>query len=578
MTSSWPANGFRLAARRRQQLTAVLAVTALVLVGCSSKSSKNDGTGKGGPHRGGTLTLLAPADPGSVDPAINYGTFWAQLILTNDGLLAFKKVGGVAGTEIVPDLATDVPTATDGGKTYEFHLRKGIKYSDGSDLKASDFKNTIERMFKVNGPTTVGFYSVFVGADKCLATPATCDLSPGIVTDDAAGTITVHLNAPDPEFFDKLALPFAFVVPPNSPNTDAGTKPLGGTGPYMFAEYTSGRQVVLKRNPHFKVWSKDAQPDGYPDSIVLKLGLDLEAAVTQVENGQADGIINVPVFPPDRLNEISTKYAAQTHVNPATAIFFMTQNVNVAPFNNLQVRQAVNFATDRNALVKIVGGAKLAVPSCQVLPPNFPGYEQYCPYTINPASDGKGPWTGPDLAKAQALVDASGTKGMQITIVNPTIPQAQSFGLYFVGLLNKLGYKASQKLLSPPVADAFVKNSRNKVQMNLQVWYQDYPAASDFLNVLTGCGSFHPNSDANANVAEFCDKTIQAKMDKALALQSTDPAAANALWAEVDRDVTDAAPLVVAVNPKTVTFVSKRVQNFLYNPQWFWLLSQSWVK
>lgn len=559
-----------------------MGVTALVAAACTSGNTKTPATnatvGQGGNHRGGTITLLAPADPGSVDPAINYGTFWAQLILTNDGLVAFKKVAGVEGTKIVPDLATDVPTPTDGGKTYVFHVRSGIKYSDGTSLKASDFKNTFERMFKVNGPATAGFFSVFVGADKCLAQAATCDLSQGIAADDAAGTLTFHLVRPDPEFLDKLALPFAFVVPPTAPNKDAGTHPLPGTGPYKFTEYTSGRQVVLARNANFKEWSKDAQPDGYPDSIVLKLGLDLEAGITQVENGQADGIVNVPVFPPDRLNEVSTKYAGQTHVNPATAIFFMTQNVNVPPFNNRMVRQAVNFATDRNALVKIVGGPKLAVPSCQVLPPNFPGYKPYCPYTIDPAPDGSGPWKGPDMAKAQQLVDASGTKGMKVTIVNPTIPQAQSFGLYFVGLLNKLGYQASQKLLAPPVADAFVKNSRNKVQMNLQVWYQDYPAASDFLNVLTGCGSFHPNSDANANVAEFCDHKIQADMDKALELQNTDPDAANKLWAQIDRQVTDEAPLVVAVNPKTLTFVSKRVQNFLYNPQWFWLIAQSWVK
>ncbi len=559
--------------------SAALGLTALIAVACSSpKTSNNNGKGTKGGHRGGTITLLAPADPGSVDPAINYGTFWAQLILTNDGLVAFKKVDGVEGTKIVADLATDVPAPTDGGKTYTFHLRKGIKYSDGTSLKASDFKNTFERMFKVNGPTTAGFYSVFVGADKCLAKGATCDLSEGIVADDSAGTLTFHLTAPDPEFFDKLALPFAFVVPPSAPNKDAGIHPLPGTGPYKFTEYTPGRQVVLVRNPNFKEWSKDAQPEGYPDSIVLKLGLDLEAEITQVENAQADGIVNVPVLPPDRLNEISTKYAAQTHVQPATAIFYMTMNVNVAPFNNVQVRQAVNFATDRNALVKINGGPKLAVPSCQVLPPNFPGYKQYCPYTINPAANGEGPWTGPDLAKAQQLVDASGTKGMKVTIVNPNIPQAASFGLYFVGVLNKLGYQASQKLLSPPVADAFVKNSQNKVQMNLQVWYQDYPAASDFLNVLTGCGSFHPNSDANANVAEFCDRAIQADMDRALALQGSDPTAASDLWAQVDRKVTDQAPWVVGVNPKTVTFVSKRIKNFLYNPQWFWLIDQSWVK
>lgn len=565
-----------------RRTTAAVGLTVLFAAACTSGNTKtadnNAKVGKAGTHRGGTITLLAPADPGSVDPAINYGTFWAQLIVTNDGLVAFKKAAGTAGNEIVPDLATEVPKPTDGGRTYVFNLRKGIKYSDGTTLKASDFKNVFERMFKVNGPTTAGFYSVFVGADQCLKRAATCDLSQGIVTDDSAATVTFRLVRPDPEFLPKLALPFAFAVPPSAPNKDVGIKPLPGTGPYKFTDYTPGRQVRLERNPYFKQWSRDAQPDGYPGAILLKLGLDLEAEITQVENNQADGIVNVPVLPPDRLNELSSKYADQTHVNPATAIFYMTMNTRVAPFNDVRVRQAVNYAADRNALVKIGGGPQLAVPTCQMLPPNFPGYKQYCPYTANPAANGEGPWTAPDLAKAQQLVDASGTKGMKVTIVNPNIPQAQSFGLYFVSLLNKLGYQASQKLLAPPVANPFASNSRNKVQMNLQVWYQDYPAASDFLNVLTGCGSFHPNSDANANFAEFCDLKIQAEMDRALSLQATDPGSANDVWSQVDRAVTDQAPEVVMYNPKTITFVSKRVQNFLYNPQWFWLIDQSWVR
>ncbi len=551
--------------------------SAIGLAACGGGSSPKP-SGHTSGHQGGTAVVLAPANPGTADPALNTGTLWAQLIDTNDGLVAFNKVGGMQGTKIVADLATAVPAPSDGGRTYAFHVRPGIRYSNGTMLKASDFTNVFDRMFKVNGPTTSTFYSGIVGAAQCLKHASTCDLSKGIVADDAAGTVAFHLSQPDPEFLDKLALPYAFAVPPSAPNKDVGTSPLPGTGPYEFVQYTPNQQMRLVRNPYFKPWSVAAQPPGYPNQMLIKFGLSLEADVTQVENNQADGILSTTGLPTDRLNEISTRFASQTHVDPVPAIFYMALNTRVAPFNDVHVRQALNYATDRNAAVKVVGGPRLAVPSCQILPPNFPGYQPYCPYTANPAVGGRGAWTGPDVAKAKQLISASHTQGMKVTIVNPNVPLGQATGLYFVSLLNQLGYKATLKQLAPAVQDPLVKNSRNKVQMSFQVWYLDYPAASDFLNVLMGCGSFHPNSDANQNVAEFCDSKIQSDMNRALAAQLTNPNAADQLWAQVDREVTDQAPEIVMFNPKVVNFVSHRVGNFVANPQWQWLIDQSWVQ
>ncbi|MCA1680928.1 MAG: ABC transporter substrate-binding protein, partial [Actinobacteria bacterium] len=170
------------------------------------------------------------------------------------------------------------------------------------------------------------------------------------------------------------------------------------------------------------------------------------------------------------------------------------------------------------------------------------------------------------------------TKGRRITIVNPDIPPGHATGRYFVRLLKQLGYRAHLKLLPLPAHDRFVKNSRNKVQMNLQFWYVDYPAPSDFLYVLTSCAAFGPNSDLNTNVGGFCNKEISARMDQALALGATDRAAANRLWARIDRQVTNQAPNIVLTNPSVVTFVSKRVGNFQFNPQWQFLLGRAWVQ
>ena len=438
-------------------------------------------------------------------------------------------------------------------------------------MKPSDFKRTFERMFKVHGPTAGSFYNVFVGADKCLKKAATCDLSRGIVPNDKAYTLAFHLVRADPEFLDKLGVPFAFVLPPSTPEKEVNIPP-PGTGPYVFSEYRPNKEIKLVRNKYFKEWSKDAQPQGNPDVIVQKFGLTVEAEVTEVENGQADWVFDQ--IPADRLPELSSKYASQVHVNPLTAVWYMAFNVRQKPFDNLKARQAVNYATDRNALVKIYGGPNLAVPTCQVLPPNFPGYVPYCPYT----KGGHAKWTAPDVAKAKTLVAQSGTKGAAVKVTTDTTEVDKALGLYFVGLLNSLGYKATLQALSPDIQYPFCQNSKNKVQFCFSSWYQDYPAASDFINVLLGCSGFIPNSTASPNLSEFCDKPVEAQIQKALKLGVEDPAAANTLWAKIDRQIADKAPWVAMFNPKFVDFLSKRVTGYQFNPQWYFLLDQASVQ
>jgi peptide/nickel transport system substrate-binding protein len=524
-------------------------------------------------HRGGTLKLLAKAAGGTLDPQVNYTLeYWQLYQATYDGLLAFKKAGGQDAFTVVPDLAENLPTPTNGGKTWVFKLRTGIKFSNGQPLTVKDVVASFQRIFKVKSPTSGTFYAGIVGATACLAKPATCTLKGGVIGDAKTNTVTINLTAPDSEFKYRLAVPHASILPADAPPTDAGTKPIPGTGAYYFASYDPNKALVMKRNPYFKQWSKDAQPDGYPDEIIQSYGLTVEAQVTAVENGQADWTYeNVPA---DRLNEIGTKYASQVHVEPLTAFWYLPMNVNIPPFNNLKARQAVNFALDRNAAVKIFGGANLATPSCQVLPPGFPGHVDYCPYTKNPGTV----WSAPDLAKAKELVKESGTAGEPVTVYSSDDDVNKAMGVYVQSVLNELGYKASVKPISVNIFFTYVQNTNNKVQINVQQWYQDYPAASDFLYILFGCESFHPGSDSSINFSGFCDKPINNLMHKALALSVTNEPAANVLWAKVDKEVTDQAPMATLFNPKHLDFVSKRVGNFVFSKQFYWLVDQSWVQ
>ncbi len=564
--------------KRSAMLWAMAVVVAVLATGCGGSSKSKGGsttTPTAAGAKGGTLITLANAAPsGSPDPQVNYTLQeWQWLILTHDGLVGYKRVGGPEGTKKVPDLATAIPKPTDNGKTWAFTLRSGIKFSNGNTVTGKDVKATFERLFKIgNSPNAGSWYNVIVGGDACVKTPKTCDLSKGIVVN--GDTITFHLTKGDPEFLDKLSVPFAYILPADTPAKNLNIPP-AGTGPYKWVQYAPQKQMKIVRNTYFKEWSKDAQPDGLPDSIVQKFGLSVEAEVTQVENGQADWIANADSIPSDRLPELSSKYSTQVHINPLTAVYYFAFNVRVPPFNNLKARQAVNYATDRNALVKLYGGTNVAVPTCQILPPNFPGYKPYCPYTVNP---GSGKWTGPDMAKAKQLVQQSGTKGASVKVNSDTTEVDKAYGLYFIGLLNKLGYKASPQFLSNDIQYPYIQNSKNKVQFAYSSWFQDYPAASDFLDILLGCGSFHPNSNSSPNIAEFCNKPIQAKMDQAGAMGLTDPVGANNLWAQVDKEVTDQAPWVSMFNPKLLDFTSSRVKGFQFSPQWYFLLAQASVK
>ena len=175
--------------------------------------------------------------------------------MTNYGLTTFRRVGGV---EVVPHLALDLPSVTEGGRTYTFRLRRGIHYSNGQLVRPEDFRRAIERMF--NAPDAPGYYAAIIGAPDCASRPRRCDLSRGIVADDRARTVTFHLHAPDPDFLYELALPFADAVPATTPASDIGSHPLPATGPYMIANYRRGRFVKLVRNARFRPWSQDAQP------------------------------------------------------------------------------------------------------------------------------------------------------------------------------------------------------------------------------------------------------------------------------------------------------------------------------
>ncbi|MCF3948777.1 ABC transporter substrate-binding protein [Acidiphilium sp. AL] len=548
---------------------ASIALAAMSVVGGLSAPAIAQAAVKG--HYGGTLRMVASAAAGTLDPQINYTLrFWQILPMFYDGLVGFEKAGGKAAFKIVPDLATSMPKITNSGKTYIFTLRKDIKFSNGQPVTVQAVRHSFVRLFKVLNPNVGTWYDVIAGGRHCVKSPSTCTL-PGVAIDPKTNTVTFHLRHPDAEFLDQLAVPFGSILPANTPDKDMGTVYIPGTGAYMVKKYEPSTEMVMVRNPYFRQWSKLAQPKGYPNKIVYRFGLTPNAQVTAVENNQYDWMYN-PI-PLDRLQQIAAQYKSRLEIHPLLAFWYAPMNTRMKPFNNLDARLAVSYAINRADLVKLFGGPALATPTCQILPPGMAGYKPYCLFTKNPGTK----WTAPDMAKAMMYMKKSGMAGQKVTIITQNADPNHAVGIYLQSVLDKLGFNAKVKGISSNLQFTYIQNSNNHVQISVTVWYQDYPAPSDFLKVLFGCTSFHPGSDNSINISAFCNDKIQKQMDAAEILSIKHPKQADKMWTKIDQQITDLAPAAPLFNPKHVDFVSARLHHFVFSGQTYFVPDLAWV-
>jgi YVTN family beta-propeller protein len=525
-------------------------------------------------HRGGTLTEVSSYLP-PLDPVHDYDIGTPALAAVYDGLVAFRKAAGAPGDTLVPDLAVILPRPADGGTTYTFTLRRGIRYSNGVSLRASDFRRGIQR--ELSFGDVPAYYAGILGAPACQRNPQRCDVSAGIVTDDAAGTITFHLGQADPDFLYKLALLMAAPAPPGAAGHLMDRAPfLPGTGPYMISQYRPDSSLTLVRNPRFHQWSYAAQPPGYPNVIRFEQMAGPRQQEQAVEAGRAD-VVDITSFNGQPSDPLAVRYPTRVHSTPKLITTFLFLNTRQPPFTSLKARQALSYAIDRARIIQLLGlGSPEATSTCQVLPAGSPSYQRYCPYTAG-AKDGA--WHGPDLATAVRLAHESGTTQVPVTVWNNQTDFGKPAGAYLADLLRRLGYQATVRNVPQPKYHAAVHNSSRKIQLGLSGWEADLPIASDFFLPVLTCRSFDQDPASTANVAGFCDPQADRLASEAQAAQQTDPAAARTLWAKLDRLVTDQAPWVPILNASQTVFVSARVGNYQESPSYAGpLLDQIWIR
>jgi YVTN family beta-propeller protein len=497
-------------------------------------------------HRGGTLTIAGAGPRERIAPTVDPDSGFSfapqlfdKLTTTNDGLVSYKRVPGPDGGTVVADLAQTLPTPTDGGRTYTFQLRRGIRYSTGRAVHASDIRYGLERVYSVNAAYYLKYrptpdqdvFGAIVGAPKCITAPRSCDLNRGIVVDDKAGTITFHLRHPDPDLLAKLATPQGVAVPPDVSRDDSGFQPVPATGPYMISRSTL-RRVVLMRNPNFHEWSADAQPDGYPDHIVWRVFKQPSEAVSAVEHGTADWLyFTVPPLSAQQIHEIETAHAAQTHPSAYPAIGYLDIASDSQLGRDPVARRAIAYAIDRVRLGTLVSGRSRLFPerpTCRLIPPNFLGYRRDCAYTFEPSL-------------AQQLAQRSPSYGKPVAVYSY---YNSSSGRYVVDLLNALGFRG--RLLPPTATDE--NGDPIGADIVLTIWAPDYVAPSDF--ILQVHPGLVPSSEVTAAQAKQSESQFQGTI----------------AWAAVDRRATGSALVIPFGAGSTFGFTSKRVGNYQFAP------------
>ena len=506
----------------------------------SSTTTSNAATGKSfAVFKIATDTGTDYLDPGLSYTVEGWGVMWNVYL----PLLGYKHVNGPDGATIVPYLAQDLPKVSSDGKTYTLTLRKGIKYSDGTAVKASDFKATIERDFKIDSPG-VGFFGNIVGASQYGKTK-TGSIS-GITANDSTGVITINLTEPQGDFENILATEFAAPVPASTPAKDQSTTPAPSTGPYMIQSYTPNKTIVEVRNPNFDATMYGGNvPVGNPDKVVWDIIGDDNVALQRVISGQDQWLGYHPI-PPDRLSTVQSKYPDQIKLFTPANTYYFFMNTRVAPFNNLKVRQAVNYAINRQALVRAYGG--LATPTENVLPPTYPQYKKLNLYPYN-------------LAKAKSLIAASGDKGMAVTVWNHDRGLDPRATAYLTDVLNSIGLKATQKIVNSAVYWTTIGNQATKAQIGFADWFQDYPHPLDWFDVLLNGERI--TQTHNNNYANFNDASINSQIDS-LKKEPVLTNSANARWATVDKETMMQAPWAPFLNRQFTDFFYSNIDLSCY--------------
>lgn len=489
-------------------------------------------------------------DPPTLDPALARdaeSAFYIRQLYS--GLVSFDD-----NMNLVPDIAESMPDVSADGRTFTFHLRKGVQFQNGDEVTAEDFKYSLERatdpaLAAPNPGTSLpaGTYlNDIVGVTQKLKGEST--QVAGVVVKDKY-TLEITIDEPKAYFLSKLANVTAFVV--NKKEASKGgldwTEHPGGAGPFVLSEWRHGELMVLKRNDHYHL--------GAPrlEKINILLGVAATQPMNQYEKGVLD-ITDVPLGDIDRVSDKTNPLSAELSVVPELSTTYVGFNVKMKPFDDPKIRQALAHAIDKAKVVEVKFQEKVRKADGMV-PPDMPGFSSA------PEAQGF------DLTLSRQLIAESSYKDAKnvprITIYTPDDSLAE---LLYQVFRQGLGIEVEIRQLQ--WQDFLAGLNRHEFQSFVLSWEADYPDPQNFLEVLFA-------SNGPDNYSGYASETVDQMLSEAATDQ--DQAGRSAIYREVEEQVLRDSPVIPLFHNVRYVLMKKYVQGVEVTPMGILTLRNAWI-
>ncbi|MEU1284626.1 ABC transporter substrate-binding protein [Kitasatospora sp. NPDC005856] len=552
--------------RTHAALAAALAATLTLGLGACSNDKSDSGTDAapsdskgpgaasgsiigGTPVKGGTLTVLTNQDFAHLDPARNWVVphmdFGTRLLYRT--LTTFKSEPGAAGSEIVPDLATDLGKSSEGGKVWTFTLKDGLKYEDGTPIKSADIKYNVERSYSPDLTGGPDYAIQYLADGENYKGPLNGEHLSSIETPDDK-TIVFHLKRPVAEFSSTVSLPTFSPVPQSQEKgTQYDARPFS-SGPYKIETYDRGKQLVLVRNTNWDQ-ATDTVRKAYPDKVVVTQGIKGGQADDRIiaSDGADANAINMPWMQHETVAKVLPKQDVKSRmaaeVTGCTDMLYL--NTAKAPFDDPKVREAMMWAVDRDAQVTAFGGPAMADVATSYLPPSLTGGVKSDPLKI--------PATG-DPEKAKKLLQEAGKTDLKVSLTVSLGDKTRAEAIQ--QSLSKAGVQVTINTTDPSAFQDTVGDTKNAPELTINGWCPDYPSGATFLPFQFD-GRTIKEKGNQGNLSQYKDQATMDRMDQIAAM--TDVNEANKAWQQLDQDLAKKAPAVPLIWQRRPLLVGSNV-------------------
>jgi peptide/nickel transport system substrate-binding protein len=520
---------------------------AVALAACSGANNTSATT----PARnGGTLTILDSETTLALDPAQSW-----SLAVTSSGLLWRRlttwKIEPTGAPEVVPDLATSDGTPSDGGRVWTYHLKTGIYFSNGQPITSYDVKYGIERTYAPALSGGLNYQKPLI-ADTAGYTGPFSGKQLGSIQTPNATTIVFHLNKPYGDWPWVVSTTSMAPVPEGeAPAATFNDHPVT-SGPYAVQSYTPGVSAVLVRNKYWNAASDPNRSDG-PDKIVIQLNQDptVEAQTLIAGGPDAQDAFGADFVPPAQLAQVENDPSAKSRLvtSPASPLEYLAVNVQSPKLTNLKVREALEYAINREAVIFASGGSIAAESATTLITPGIAGRE---PYDLYPA----GP-TG-DPAMAKSLLAQAGASGLTLTLAAANDPISTAISQAVQEAYKAAGINVVIKSLDENAFTALVTgNSASGYDLALSSWQPDFPSAMDNIEPLFASDMI---GNGNYNISRLSDPHVDALIDRAEG--TINQTAAGEIWAQADKAIVADAAVIPLVYNKNSFLRGSNVKNF----------------